>query len=142
SGSLLSRGWLRDTKNIWVPPLLIAVALVLYVAILPLILNTLIGIPFVAKLLVSGAILVPLGFVMGTPFPTGLRVLASPMARVGEGANDNAIEWAWAMNASASVLGSVLAIVIAIQFGLNATLACGALAYGSALLLTRTLHRA
>jgi len=38
------------------------------------------------------------------------------------------------MNAAASVLGSVLAMVIAIQFGLNVTLACGAAAYLLALL--------
>ena len=41
----------------------------------------------------------------------------------------NLVEWAWAMNAASSVLGSVLAIIIAIQFGLNVTLACGAAAY-------------
>ena len=45
------------------------------------------------------------------------------------------MEWAWAMNAASSVLGSVLAIVIAIQFGFNVTLACGAAAYVLALLL-------
>jgi hypothetical protein len=56
-------------------------------------------------------------------------------------ASDNAVEWAWAMNASASVLGSVLAMVVAIQFGLNVTLACGAAAYLSALLLMPALHR-
>jgi hypothetical protein len=44
------------------------------------------------------------------------------------------------MNAAASVLGSVLAIVIAIQYGLNVTLACGAAAYLLALLLTSALH--
>ena len=44
-------------------------------------------------------------------------------------ASDNSVEWAWAMNAAASVLGSVLAMVIAIQFGLTVTLACGAAAY-------------
>ena len=55
--------------------------------------------------------------------------------------SDNAVEWAWAMNASASVLGSVLAMVVAIQFGLNATLACGAVAYLFALLLMPALHR-
>ena len=42
------------------------------------------------------------------------------------------------MNAASSVLGSVLAIVIAIQFGLTATLACGAAAYVAALLLLGT----
>ena len=39
------------------------------------------------------------------------------------------MEWAWAMNAASSVLGSVLAMVLAIRFGLNITLACGAAAY-------------
>jgi hypothetical protein len=44
------------------------------------------------------------------------------------------------MNAASSVLGSVLAMVIAIQFGLNVTLACGALAYLLAFFLIRTLQ--
>jgi hypothetical protein len=44
------------------------------------------------------------------------------------------------MNAGSSVLGSVLAMVIAIQYGLNATLACGAGAYLTAILLAETLH--
>jgi hypothetical protein len=52
---------------------------------------------------------------------------------------DNAVEWAWAMNAAASVLGSVLAMVVAIQFGLTATLACGAAAYFLALALMPAL---
>jgi len=39
------------------------------------------------------------------------------------------------MNAGSSVLGSVLAIVIALRFGLNVTLACGAVAYLLALVL-------
>jgi hypothetical protein len=52
---------------------------------------------------------------------------------------ENSVEWAWAMNAGSSVLGSVLAMVIAIQFGLNATLGCGAGAYLIAILLAGTL---
>jgi hypothetical protein len=39
------------------------------------------------------------------------------------------------MNAASSVLGSVVAIVIAIEWGLNVTLACGGAAYFLALLL-------
>ena len=39
------------------------------------------------------------------------------------------------MNAASSVLGSVLAMVIAIHFGLTVTLACGAVAYLLALTL-------
>jgi hypothetical protein len=80
---------------------------------------------------------------MGMPFPTGLRALATfPSAKIppGQGPSDNAVEWAWAMNAAASVLGSVLAMVIAIQFGLTVTLACGAAAYVLALLLMPALR--
>jgi len=96
-----------------------------------------VGMSFVYRLLVSGVLLIPLGFVMGMPFPTGLRALAAspaPEFPSGQGASDNAVEWAWSMNAAASVMGSVLAMVIAIQFGLTITLACGAAAYLLALL--------
>ncbi len=57
-------------------------------------------------------------------------------------AKHGAVEWAWAMNAASSVLGSVLAIVIAIQFGLTVTLACGAVAYVVAMLLLPTFGKA
>ena len=67
---------------------------------------------------------------MGMPFPAGLRALAA-----NRGKNGDSIEWAWAMNAASSVLGSVLAIVMAIQFGLNVTLICGAFSYLLALVL-------
>ena len=145
AGSLVSRKWLAQTRNAWLPLAFITAALLLYVFILPGVLNALVGLPFVAKLLVSAVLLVPLGFAMGMPFPTGLRALASipvpefPASAKSEG-QENSVEWAWAMNAGSSVLGSVLAMVIAIQYGLNATLACGAGAYLTAILLAETLH--
>ena len=78
---------------------------------------------------------------MGMPFPTGLRALAAlPAPEFPAGASDNSVEWAWAINAAASVLGSVMAMVIAIQFGLTVTLACGAGAYMLALLLMPALR--
>jgi hypothetical protein len=146
AGSLASRKWLVETRHAWLPLAFIAAALVLYVFILPGLLNALVGLPFAAKLVVSAILLVPPGFAMGMPFPTGLRALASvpvpefPAAGKSE-FQENSVEWAWAMNAGSSVLGSVLAMVIAIQFGLNATLACGAGAYLTAILLARSLHQ-
>jgi hypothetical protein len=80
---------------------------------------------------------------MGMPFPTGLRALASvpvPEFPAAGEFQENAVEWAWAMNAGSSVLGSVLAMVIAIQFGLNVALACGAAAYLAAVLFASTLQ--
>jgi len=141
AGSLASRTWSSQANLRWLPLILIAAALLMHVFMLPGLLNGLVGLPFTAKLLVSAVLLVPLGFLMGMPFPTGLRALAGSVSESGETTSDgNAVEWAWAMNAASSVLGSVLAMVIAIQFGLNVTLACGAFAYLTALLLTGTLH--
>ena len=143
AGSLSSRLWLPQTNSGWVPLLLVIVTLLADVFFLPSRLTALVGMGFGYRLLVSGILLVPLGFVMGMPFPTGLRALAAlpaPEFPAGQTGSDNAIEWAWAMNAAASVLGSVLAMVIAIQFGLTVTLACGASAYVMALLLMPTLR--
>ena len=144
AGSLASRRWLGRVGRAWLPLTGIIAGLVLYVFLLPGVLEALVGLPFVAKLVVSGALLIPLGFAMGMPFPTGLAGLASSPAPEfpappASAPVTNAVEWAWAMNAASSVLGSVLAMVLAIQFGLNVTLACGALAYLLALAFLGTL---
>jgi hypothetical protein len=143
AGSMVSRWWLPETNRIWLPLLLIAAALLLYVGVLPDLLDRLVGLPFIAKLLVSAGLLVPLGFAMGMPFPTGLRALAGRSASdpPADDTSGNLVEWAWAMNAASSVLGSVLAIIIAIQFGLNVTLGSGAAAYLVALGLATTLRQ-
>ncbi len=144
AGSMVSKWWLAETSRMWLPLLLIAAALLLCVGVLPGLLGRLVGLPFMAKLLVSAGLLVPLGFAMGMPFPTGLRALAGrgpgELPAPPDETSGNLVEWAWAMNAASSVLGSVLAIIIAIQFGLNVTLAAGAAAYLVALGLATTLR--
>lgn len=143
AGSLLSPRWLPSTRRGWIPLAVLVVAIAVTTVALPRLLSALIGLPFLVKLGVCAIVLGPLGLVMGMPFPTGLRTIANkdelelPVSELGElaGAEDNGVEWAWAMNAASSVLGSVLAMVIAIRFGLNVTLATGAGAYAMALLL-------
>jgi hypothetical protein len=130
-----------------IPIALVIVALSAELFLLPRWLAAWVGLEFSFRLLVSGVLLIPLGFLMGMPFPTGLRAMAAiPVQdyssqemshRIGD---DNAVEWAWAMNAAASVLGSVLAMVVAIQFGLNVTLACGIAAYAFSLFMLPALR--
>jgi hypothetical protein len=142
-GSLFSRRWLPQSQIGWIPLLLVLGILTLYVFFLPGRLSAWVGLDFEYRLLVSAILLTPLGFLMGMPFPTGLRALASspvPEFPTETGQAQNAVEWAWAMNAAASVLGSVSAMVIAIQFGLTVTLACGAFAYVLALFLMPALR--
>jgi spermidine synthase len=143
AGSLFSRRWLPRTELAWMPLLLVILALLGNLLVLPRALPAWVGFDFGYRLAVCAMLLIPLGFVMGMPFPTGLRALAAssvPSEATGATGDDNAVEWAWAMNAAASVLGSVLAMVIAIQFGLTVTLACGLAAYVLALALLPTLR--
>ncbi|MBI2682330.1 MAG: hypothetical protein HYX26_03795 [Acidobacteriales bacterium] len=125
-GSAAARRWLTHSARVWMPLLAIVAGVSIYVWLLPVVISRLVGLDFVLKLLLSGLMIAPLGFLMGMPFPTGLRAL--------DELGDRRIEWAWALNAAASVLGSVSAMVIAIHFGLNVTLACGAAAYAIAVL--------
>jgi hypothetical protein len=125
AGSVAARSRISNGSKLFPLIGLIAALIVINVALLPWLLSAAIGLPFVIKLLLSGVVLAPLGFLMGMPFPTGLRLVKT-------------VEWAWALNAAASVLGSVMAMIIAIHFGLTVTLLCAALAYVIAGLCSRT----
>ncbi len=137
AGSLVSRQWFGEPTRVAVALVFIVIALLAYVFALPHMLEAMIGLSFAAKLALSAVLLVPLGFAMGMPFPSGLRAISSAASTSKHGA----VEWAWAMNAASSVLGSVLAIVVAIQFGVTVTLACGAVAYVIAMLLLPTFGK-
>jgi hypothetical protein len=121
AGSFISKRVVSDSARVWIPLVAIALGIVLYRFALPAIIAAGVGLPFAVKLAISAGLLIPLGLLMGMPFPTGLRALSER--------NDGRVEWAWALNAAASVLGSVSAMIIAIHFGLNVTLLCGAAAY-------------
>lgn len=87
------------------------------------------GLPLWLKLAASVLIIAPAGFLMGIPFPTGLRRL--------EEEHKPSVRWAWSLNAAASVLGSVLAVVLAIYLGLRETLLAGGMMYVLALCSVR-----
>ena len=128
-GSVMARRWISGFGRLRVLLAAIVAVILIHVLLLPWLLSAAVGLPFFLKLIVSAVILVPLGFLMGMPFPTGLKLLAA--------SGGSTVEWAWALNAAASVLGSVAAMVIAIHFGLTVTLACAGVAYLLATLLVR-----
>ena len=84
-----------------------------------------VGWPLPLKTLVTVGLIAPAGFLMGIPFPTGLTRLEQSFPQ--------AVRWAWALNAAASVLGSAAAICLAIYIGLRATVLIGAFLYLCAL---------
>ncbi len=88
-------------------------------------LTPLVWLPFAAKVLMTVALIVPIGFLMGMPFPTALARLEEWHAP--------SVRWAWSLNAASSVLGSVGALVCAIYLGLVQTMIVGAVFYLAAL---------
>jgi MFS family permease len=75
------------------------------------IISPLLGLPITARLLATAVIVAPLGFLMGMPFPLGIRILS--------GSKKPLIPWAWAANGCASVLGSILPTILALYLGFS-----------------------
>lgn len=93
-----------------------------------------VGWPLPAKVVATICVIAPAGFLMGIPFPIGLARLESQYP--------HAVRWAWAINAAASVLGSVSAIFLAIYIGLRLTMLVGAGMYVCALGVLQLQKRA
>lgn len=89
--------------------------------IFPVIHENLLGVRFGYKILLTFLTIFPLGFLMGFPFPSGIRLLAQ--------AGKKWIPWAWAINAFSSVISSVAALLIAFIGGYSLVLFLAAAAY-------------
>src|SRR5205807_3050155 len=74
------------------------------------------AIPFArsVRMLVAMLLLVPMGVALGIPMPTGIRLLRARAPHL--------VAWAWGMNGALSVVGSTLAIFIAMNWGFTVTL--------------------
>jgi hypothetical protein len=64
------------------------------------------------------SLLAPLGLLVGMPIPAGLRLLAAGAPGL--------VPWAWGVNGAASVLGSSVAVALAMLWGFDRTLLVGA----------------
>ena len=120
-GSLSCRG--KSISILWPVAGIMLVGLI-YLFALESIFAAMIGLPFYVKSLTAVLLIGPLAFCMGMPFP---------LALAGLGAETEAlIPWAWAVNGCASVVGAVLATLLAIQFGFIFILVIAMVLYGLA----------
>ena len=102
---------------------IVGIALI-YVLALPPLFGWFIGIADALKILLSIVLIAPLAFVMGMPFPLGLRRVAAEAP--------DFVPWAWGINGFASVISAVLATVLAIHFGFTAVVMLALLLYMAA----------
>jgi hypothetical protein len=115
-GSFFSEGLSKERlrQNISLVCLAIAALTLAYLPLLPLFLYRLVALTTPLKALLAIGFLAPLGFVMGMPMPLGINWLRRTSPAL--------IPWAWGINGAASVLGSILTMVIAVNLGFNLAL--------------------
>ena len=125
-GSYASKVVVASSAGRWRAVLAGIAALIALLAVdVAVLLPKAIALPLAWKVLATIVLIFPAGFLMGMPFPTGLARL--------EQWQSVSVRWAWSLNAAASVLGSVTALVFAIYFGLVQTLLLGGVLYVIAL---------
>ncbi|MEZ4225325.1 MAG: class I SAM-dependent methyltransferase [Polyangiaceae bacterium] len=78
-----------------------------------------------------GAVVFAVGLLLGVPMPAALRAIARRAP--------DATAWFWAINGGTSVLGTVLATLVALHFGATATVLSAAALYALATLLSRAV---
>jgi hypothetical protein len=70
---------------------------------------------------ISLVAIMPLGFLLGFAFPTGMRLVSA--------IDNQPTPWFWGINGATGVLASVLGVIFSISFGINVTMLIAAGCY-------------
>jgi hypothetical protein len=116
----------------WVIPLLCLLTVV-YIFILPPLFRTLLGLELSYRVAISVLLLAPLGLLMGTPFPLGIRLV--------DQVNSTLVPWTWGVNGFSSVVGSILAVMIAQSYGFALVMGLAVVIYLTGLAAVLSLGR-
>jgi len=107
--------------------LLLCTILIIYIYALPALFETFLGMPQLVRFLIAVVLIIPLGTLMGKAFPLGIRLLEQDIPAI--------IPWVWGVNGACSVMGSILAWGLSLNFGYNTTLWTATVIYGCACLV-------
>ena len=111
----------RPVRRVVIIVLLLAALSAIYLAALPPLFRALAGWPAAGRVAVSVAILSPLAFLMGIPFPTCLQVVSDRSRGM--------VAWAWGVNGAASVVGATVATLVAVHAGFRVVVLAAVLLY-------------
>lgn len=125
-GSLLSTRWIRKREDALRLFAMISLFILAYALFLTPVLQASLVLPQAARIVLALFLIAPASLAMGMPFPLGIRLL--------EATAEHEIPWAWGINGCLSVVGSVLAVVIAVEAGFSLVMILAAAAYGMTLI--------
>jgi spermidine synthase len=90
------------------------------------------ALPVGGRILASAAMIFPLGFFLGMPFPLGILAI--------ENHPRGAIAWAWGMNGLFTVAGGFISMLLSVGYGFNFAIGLAILLYLLALIVFRGLR--
>mgnify|MGYP000269721978 CR=1 FL=1 len=102
----------RPTRGLRIAIICLCIGIAILLLVLQPILDATLSLPLAARIAITAAVLAPVNFAMGMPFPLGLERLKRLAPRL--------VPWALAVNGGASVVASILCIVIAMETGFQA----------------------
>jgi len=126
-GSFLSGKFRQHPKralSFIVPAIAVLCGLILFAS--PVIFKACLGYPIGVRVLVAILLIAPLAFLMGMPFPLGITLTNQVSERL--------IPWVWGINGYATVIGSVLCVILALIFGFKVVIFIAAGIYLAGLL--------
>ena len=125
-GSYFSRQWSITNVTLRNITGAIVFMIIVYAFVLMPILIFTISLPFGIKIVLSLLLIAPPAFVMGIPFPLGLRLLSQR--------HEDQIPWAWGINGCLSVIATVLSLIASVELGFFVTMILSAGFYGTAMI--------
>ena len=99
----------------------VVVYLVVMAQFLPTVLESTMDRERLVRVAISLIAIVPLGFLLGFAFPTGMRLI--------EAQDRRPAPWFWGVNGATGVLASVLGLMLSMSFGISATMFVSATCY-------------
>ena len=133
-GSFLSGPLLRVGPNVArMIPIGIAIVTAGIIMFSDQIVASVIASDLTTRALVAGAMTAPLALLLGMPFAHGIGLLRK--------LSPGFVPWAWAVNGSASVVGSVFTVIVSMNFGFSAVLIAAIFIYAIAFLAVDKLGR-
>ena len=114
-GAYLSgRYHLQASRLIRIAIWLLAVLILAASFFLTPLLQQAIALSMTGRIILSVLLMLPLGILLGIPFPSGIRMISEKAPSL--------IPWAWGMNGFFTVIGSVLALMLSMMIGFQAVL--------------------
>lgn len=121
------------SNKIYLPAILVMVINIGLILSLNLIFKMTSDFSLVSKILIAAILVMIQGFFMGMPFPRGIKILSESKKK------SKIIPVMWGLNGAMSVVGSVLSIMLSMEFGFTIAMLAGALLYGLISLQSKNL---